>query len=180
MWSKNKQNNQAKDVFCHVYAVNQWSFMTCDHGHTHLIVFAHACGYYFFCRAPCVTTIWGWLLIRVWLLLNEHGIIIITQPQFPSLCKSFQIQFGHMRTHKHYSPEMLTLILQFRDLWIPVVCNLKLSSAVMPLCSVPALERQNDHYWYPQTNMNDHIQTLLSHLWSHQLLFHSQSSGIQE
>ena len=45
----------------------------------------------------------------------------------------------------------------------------------VPLCSVPVLGIRNDHHWYPQTNRNDHTRTLLSHLWSHQLLFHSQS-----
>jgi hypothetical protein len=103
---------------------------------------------------------------------------IVTQPQFPSLCKSFLIQFGHTRTHKHCSPEMLTLLQRFRDLWTPTLCNLNwavLWRHGVPLHSVPALERQNDHCWYRRTNRNDHIQTPLSHLWSHQLQFHSQS-----
>ena len=38
--------NQAKDVFCHVFASNLRLFVACDRGHTHLIVFAHVCGYY--------------------------------------------------------------------------------------------------------------------------------------
>ena len=38
--------NQARDVFCHAFASNLLSFMVCKYGHTHLIVFTHACGDY--------------------------------------------------------------------------------------------------------------------------------------
>ena len=41
-----QQQNQARDVFCHAFASNGRSFMACKRGHTHLIVFTHACGYY--------------------------------------------------------------------------------------------------------------------------------------
>ena len=44
-----QQQNQARDIFCHVFASNRRSFMACEHGHTHLIVFTHACGYYSGC-----------------------------------------------------------------------------------------------------------------------------------
>ena len=38
-------------------------------------MFTHACGYYFFSRAPCAATIRGQLLIGVWLL--KYGIRIL-------------------------------------------------------------------------------------------------------
>ena len=41
-----KQQNQARDVFCHAFALNWQLFMVCERAHTHLIVFTHACGYY--------------------------------------------------------------------------------------------------------------------------------------
>ena len=31
--------------------------MACDCGHAYLIVFAHACGYYLFCRAPYLLSV---------------------------------------------------------------------------------------------------------------------------
>ena len=40
------QENQAKTVFCH--APNKRAHSTGDRDHTHLIEFAHACGYHFF------------------------------------------------------------------------------------------------------------------------------------
>ncbi len=44
--TKKQQQNQTNVVFCHAFASNCRSFMACVHGHTHLIVSAHACGYY--------------------------------------------------------------------------------------------------------------------------------------
>jgi hypothetical protein len=44
--------------------------MVCARGHTHLIVFAHACGYYFFRTALGAATIRGRLLIGVRLLFE--------------------------------------------------------------------------------------------------------------
>ena len=43
---KKQQQNQTRDIFCHAFASNWWSFMVCERGHTHLIVFTHACRYY--------------------------------------------------------------------------------------------------------------------------------------
>ena len=41
-----QQHNQARDIFCHAFASNRRSFTACERGHTHLIVFTHARGYY--------------------------------------------------------------------------------------------------------------------------------------
>ena len=49
--------NQAMAIFCHAFAQNKLSFTACDHGHTHLIEFSHACGYYF-------TELQVWLLFE--------------------------------------------------------------------------------------------------------------------
>ena len=37
----------------------------CERGHTHLIVFTHVCGYYYFGGAPGAATIQGTASIRV-------------------------------------------------------------------------------------------------------------------
>ena len=50
--SRNKQQNQARDIFCQ----------------THLIVFAHACGYYSRVATISIAELHVWLLIRVRLL----------------------------------------------------------------------------------------------------------------
>ena len=56
---------QAKTVFYHGFALNKLAHSTCDRDHTHLIEFAHACGYYFFRWAPGAATIRDVASIRV-------------------------------------------------------------------------------------------------------------------
>ena len=60
------------------------SFTACNHGHTHLIAWVHACvqlqlegKYSFFHWAPAAATIWVQLLFGVSFYLNKYGTYII-------------------------------------------------------------------------------------------------------
>ena len=81
----NKQQSEAKDIFCRAFALNHQRFKAYDYGHTYLIVFAHVCGCYL--RSATISfaelhagfhlaaKIWGGSTINEWAYLAYQNLV---------------------------------------------------------------------------------------------------------
>ena len=102
---KKQQQNQARDVFCRAFASNWRSFMACKCGHTHLIVFTHACGYYL--RAATI-------------FLAELQVRLLFEGSYYSGCGFYSNKYGISKCAS-IAAKSIPLDLQFifspRNLW---------------------------------------------------------------
>ena len=75
------QQNQAKAVFCHGLAPKEQSCSTCDHDHTHLIEFEHACSYMYYSSVATISFI-------------EFQVRLLFEGGYYSGCGFYQNKYG--------------------------------------------------------------------------------------